>query len=174
MSTKLYVITGAPCSGKTTLINELERRGYRVFPEVAREYVDEELAKGRAIEEVVGDQQAFQEEVCRRKSERESSITEPGPVFLDRGLPDTRAYVRVRGVTEHPWMTDCIEGARYEKVFLLEPLPIVADYLRKETSEEQRTIHQAILEAYRSCGYEPVIVPVLPSEDRVQFVIDRQ
>ena len=33
IATNWHVITGAPCSGKTTVIRELERRGYSVVHE---------------------------------------------------------------------------------------------------------------------------------------------
>ena len=35
-NTQWYVITGPPCSGKTTLIDKLEALGYPVVHEVAR------------------------------------------------------------------------------------------------------------------------------------------
>ena len=33
------VITGGPCSGKTTIIDELTKLGYQTKPEVARKYL---------------------------------------------------------------------------------------------------------------------------------------
>ena len=35
------VLTGGACSGKTTLVNELKRRGYNVLEEVARQVLEE-------------------------------------------------------------------------------------------------------------------------------------
>jgi predicted ATPase len=43
--TNWYVITGAPCSGKTSVIRELEKRGYRVVHEVARAYIEGKRAE---------------------------------------------------------------------------------------------------------------------------------
>ena len=37
----LYVITGGPGSGKTTVLAELERQGFRCAPEVARQIIQE-------------------------------------------------------------------------------------------------------------------------------------
>jgi predicted ATPase len=36
-----YTITGGPGSGKTSLINELQKRGYRCMAEVARQLIQE-------------------------------------------------------------------------------------------------------------------------------------
>ena len=35
VQTNWHVITGAPCSGKTTLIEQLADKGFKIFPEVA-------------------------------------------------------------------------------------------------------------------------------------------
>ncbi len=50
--TRWHVITGAPCSGKTTVIRDLERRGFRVVHETARAWIEEELQKGRTMAEI--------------------------------------------------------------------------------------------------------------------------
>lgn len=40
-SLKKIVLTGGPCCGKTTLIEELNKRGYPVLHETAREVLNE-------------------------------------------------------------------------------------------------------------------------------------
>ena len=47
VQTNWYVITGAPCSGKTTLIEQLADKGYRTIPETARLYMENEMAAGQ-------------------------------------------------------------------------------------------------------------------------------
>ena len=42
-----YVITGGPSTGKTTLLEELAKRGYKTIPEVARVVIDEGIAAGK-------------------------------------------------------------------------------------------------------------------------------
>lgn len=37
-----YVLTGGPGVGKTTLLEELERRNYEIVPEIARELIKEQ------------------------------------------------------------------------------------------------------------------------------------
>jgi predicted ATPase len=46
--TNWYVITGAPSSGKTTLLKELEELGYRVIHEVARAFIEMEMEQANA------------------------------------------------------------------------------------------------------------------------------
>ena len=47
VQTTWHVLTGAPSSGKTTLIDQLAGRGFQTAAEVARVYMERELAKGR-------------------------------------------------------------------------------------------------------------------------------
>ena len=43
-----YTITGDPGSGKTSLINELQNRGYRCVAEVARQLIQEQVVEDGA------------------------------------------------------------------------------------------------------------------------------
>ena len=53
--TNWYVITGAPCSGKTSVINAFEQQGFLVVHEVARAYIDEELQQGKSLKQIKAD-----------------------------------------------------------------------------------------------------------------------
>jgi len=57
---KWYVITGGPCSGKTTIIKELRKIGYIVYPEAARIFIDKEIRKGRLLKEIRKNEAKFQ------------------------------------------------------------------------------------------------------------------
>ena len=74
-STRWCVITGAPSSGKTAVILDLERRGFRVVHEAARAYIEQELEKGRRLQEVKSDRLHFEFEekfVARHQTRLES------------------------------------------------------------------------------------------------------
>ena len=43
ISNNWYVITGAPSSGKTTLLEYLKKKGQKVYFEWARIYIDQEM-----------------------------------------------------------------------------------------------------------------------------------
>jgi len=75
---KKIVLTGGPCCGKTTLIQELRKRGHRVLNEVAREV----LAEGKYGKN--NNYHLLQESIFSRQIEKEAKLE--GLVFLDRGL----------------------------------------------------------------------------------------
>ncbi|HBR56680.1 MAG TPA: hypothetical protein DEA22_04315, partial [Blastocatellia bacterium] len=58
--TNWYVITGGPSSGKTTMVNLLNKRGYKTTIEHARHYLDTQRANGKTVAEIKKHQREFQ------------------------------------------------------------------------------------------------------------------
>ena len=80
---KIYVITGGPGVGKTTVIEGLEKRGFFVVHECAREVIKEETEKGTDVLPWV-DLKTYQGRVAKRQIEKEESVTTEA-FFVDRG-----------------------------------------------------------------------------------------
>lgn len=173
MENRWYVITGGPCSGKTSVIQELERLGYTVVQETARELIENELAKGKSLEEVFADRKEFDRQSLELKFMKEQALSPDTLVFFDRAIPDTRAYLAVHGIDESAEVRKRIEQAFYKRVFLLDLLPLKSDSARKETSEQQKQIQEAIQNVYTGLGFTPVRVPVMPVTARVQYILAR-
>jgi predicted ATPase len=47
----------------------------------------------------------------------------------------------------------------------------VKDYARTEDKEAQKKIHALLVEVYESLGFPIVQVPVLPPEERIDFIL---
>ena len=171
MNTKPFVITGGPGVGKTTVIEILRKRGYRVVDETAREIIEREMAKGSEVLPWK-DLQEFQAQVFLRQSEKENVVLDLSePVFLDRSIIDGYAYCVLGKVTPSPEIVHLSPG-RYAKVFLLDRLPeYVTDGSRIEDHQFAKDIHAEIFKVYTDFGYEVVHVPVLEPEQRVDFII---
>ena len=93
--TNWHVITGAPCSGKTAVIQELEKRGYKVIHETARAYIDRRLNEGLPLQTIKADQQQFENHILDEKIRIESSLPRNETFFFDRGIPDSIAYFKL-------------------------------------------------------------------------------
>ncbi len=167
-----YVITGGPCAGKTTTCNELIKRGYPVLPEPARLEIEEKLASGMTIEQIVTDPD-WLPSVVRRSTAQERALPSNTTYILDRATPDSVAYYRLGNTPLDENILASLKEIRYRKVFLLDLVDYTTDYARTETPEQARALHQAIREAYAEQGYEIVSVPVMPVSERVQFIIAR-
>lgn len=51
-------------------------------------------------------------------------------------------------------------------------LPLVNDYARNENSEAQKKIHSLITEVYEALPFPVVHVPVLPANERVDYILN--
>lgn len=80
--TNWSVITGAPCSGKTAVIDELARRGFRTVPEVARAFIDAEMRKGRRLEDIKSDAAWFEGQIFRTKLAVEAQLPTHARLFF--------------------------------------------------------------------------------------------
>jgi len=182
--TNWWVITGGPSTGKSTLLERLSKRGYQITEEAARQIIDEEMARGKTLEEIRRDELVFQERALRRKEEIEDNLQPDDLVFLDRGIHgDTFAYValsdlvdkenpKYRSFETYPREVVSVLKRRYKGVFLLDRLPYQKDYARSEDDHQAKMVNPLLSAFYRHFGYEPVIVPVLPIAERIQFVLN--
>lgn len=168
-----FVITGAPSSGKTTLLAELDKLGYKTIPEAARQLIDEALERGMSVEKLRADERQFQIDIAKLKQKIEDSLDKNTVVVFDRGMHDTLAYMRNYDFAMEPWMIQLMEQANYQKVFLLEPLPnFERDYARTEDADFVHSIDRLLQMAYAEYGMQPIVVPAVNVADRVKLIVD--
>jgi predicted ATPase len=167
---KKYVLTGGPGIGKTTVLNILTERGYKIIPEAARLIIEEE--KNKDSEALPWKNlQLFQEKVAAEQIKLESKIIDE-QVFLDRGLIDNHGYCTHKKVPTPKVALEEGRG-RYNKVFILDRIPgYKTDESRFEDEKTAKEIHSAIIQSYLDFGYDIVTVPVLPPEERADFIIN--
>ena len=170
--TNWYVITGGPSSGKTTTVNLLRDRGYKTTIEHARHYIDTQRAKGRTVEEMRSNQREFQLAVLEMQIAQEDSLSPGEMVFLDRAVPDALAYYRFLNLEPDPILLDALRKVSYKKVFILDMLPMQHDYARQEDAKQQKRIDQLLTEVYNALPSPVLRVPVLPPDQRVDFILD--
>jgi len=165
-----YVITGGPSSGKTTVLNELAKLGYVVYPEAARVFINQEIAKGKSLKEIRGDEVEFQRRVLKIKIEVENSAPKDKIVFFDRALPDSIAYYQICGLDPKEVLKFC-QKKRYRKIFFLEQLSFNQDYARVEDDKTIKKLNKLLKESYENLGYEVINIPAMSVKDRVQKIL---
>lgn len=165
-----YVITGAPCSGKTSVIDELHKRDYDTVPETARAYIEEQLAAGLTLAQIRADELAFERHVMYLKVANEVVRSPHNITFFDRAIPDSIAYYKLHGLDpSEPLSLSRQTG--YKKVFLLDRLPFEKDTVRAEDDETAEKLEVLLEEAYRELEYDVVRVPVAPIEQRTDMIL---
>jgi predicted ATPase len=131
--------------------------------------IDEELAAGRTLAAIRADEQAFQGRVFAEKLAREAALPENEVILFDRGLQDTLAFLRLRGIAAGANVVELCSRARYMHVFLLQQLPdYQADYARSETPAEAAQLETLLEEAY--AGHPLTRIPPLPLDERVELI----
>ncbi|MBD3272753.1 AAA family ATPase [Candidatus Dependentiae bacterium] len=169
---KKYVLTGGPCTGKTTTINQLSKIGYQTIKEAASILVAEEFNKpGIPLWEK--DAIAFQKKLIFKQLEFESKInTSDNSVFIDRGIIDTIAYCKIYNAVAPKEFYKIAEKNRYDKIFLLDFLENYStSFVRKESKEKALEIQNVLLSTYKKFGYKPIIVPNQNIIKRVDFIL---
>ncbi len=167
---KKFIITGAPGTGKTTLINALEKQ-YPCLHEVSRKVIASEQEKGRWG--------MPWEDVCRfTELVYEASIIEleanPQALFTDRSMLDLIAYLKLEGKS----IPKSIENYPYHKKFY-DTVFFAPTWLDIYQQDEQRVqtfdycleFEKALLSSYNEKGFKRLIIPKVSPEKRAEFVI---
>ncbi len=166
------MVTGGPCTGKTTLLNKLSDYGFATVPESARQIIEEEQIKETGIlpwTDFIG----FQYKVLDRQRENEDNVSKHEIVFLDRGLPDGLAYLNSEGLIPNNDLYNDLTAVNYSKVFVLDQIPIYEnDSVRKETSDDAKIIHEHICKVYEELNFDIVYVPNMGKTERLNFVLE--
>jgi len=171
---RFTVITGGPGSGKTTLIEALAAMGCQTMPEGGRAIIQDQVAiDGQALP--WADQYAFAELILswEMRSHREAMALD-GPVIFDRGVPDTIGFLRVNDLLVPPHMDKAAQLCRYARqVFVAPWWPDIFDQdaERKQSADEAERTFEIMVDTYAAYGYEPLILPLAPVEERARFVI---
>jgi predicted ATPase len=173
---RLFVITGGPGSGKSSLIDALEREGFARSVEAGRAIIQDQVTiGGNALPS--SDPQAFAElMLCWELRSYRIARDQHGPVFFDRGIPDVVGYLRLMQLPVPAYMDRASRMFRYNRrVYIAPPWPEIfeQDTERKQTLEEAEQTYRAMVETYSAYGYELVTLPLAPVAERAGFILDR-
>ena len=170
----LFVLTGGPGAGKTTVLLELEKRGYRVAPEVARQIIQEQVCTGGTALPWA-DRKLYTGLMLARSIESYTARTPAlQPTFSDRGIPDTLGYARLIGLEVDDAIRMACDRYRYAaRVFLAPPWKEIyqTDTERKQDFAEAVRTYETIAKVYQECGFEIVELPRSEPSARAEFIL---
>ena len=183
MKTKRIVITGGPSTGKTAVIDTLEKQGYQCLEEVIRAMT---LAKKAEENDIVfetnpivsvTDPMAFNQTILDARVAQYKSTLESSEqfVFFDRGIPDVLAYMDCFDQQYGEAFKEACIVNPYDLIFLMPPwkdIHIVDDG-RFESFEESLRINKCLENSYAGLGYDVQVVPKDTILNRVTFILKR-
>ncbi|MDR6380483.1 AAA family ATPase [Paraburkholderia caribensis] len=166
------VISGCSGGGKSTLLDELARRGYRVVAEPGRRIVASELqANGTALP--WHDLHAFLHRAVDLALVDLSEADVPNQwVFFDRGLID--AVSGLEHLTGKPVAsTSDLARCYHHRVFMTPPWPeiYVQDAERRHDIDSAIAEYERLMHMYFTLGYELQVLPKISVHERADHVL---
>jgi predicted ATPase len=170
-ASNLFILTGAPGSGKTAILARL-KDGLWCVDEPAREVLAEQRANGGS-----GtwdrDPSLFVYLLLQRSIEKYQMALRSGQkAVFDRGIPDCVVYALRAGTDPKPSLT-AVDVYRYNpRVLFLEPWSDIytTDEGRVMSFDETLWFSEALRDGHMRSGYTPVDVPRGSVDDRAAFV----
>lgn len=172
---KKIVLTGAPGTGKSTIINELEARKHTCMHEISRN-VTLEARKNGTEQLFLTEPLLFSDMLLKGRTDQflETSSKHKELIFFDRGIPDVHAYMNYIGLDYPDRYIETSQKYRYDFVFLMPPWEeiYITDNERYESFEQALAIHNHLLRAYESLGYSVVEVPTGSVIERTDYILN--
>jgi predicted ATPase len=170
-----FILTGAPGSGKTSILRALEQRGYAVVEEAATDVIAAEQARG------IGQpwtELSFTRKITEMQRRRQEEPVRPGAAVqvFDRSPVCTLALARWMGHPAPATLREEIErigaGQVYERqVFFVRPLGFVEPTAARRISFTDSLAFERVHEAeYLGLGFEILDVPAGPVAERAALV----
>ena len=169
----VYVITGGPGFGKTSILNRLAELGFPVCPEVARRLILE--MGGSAVFGRTSLPVNFEQLVAKERLDFLLANSAESIAFSDRGLPDQIAFSLYKKKQPTGFMEELVANNRYAPfVFVTPPWEEIysMDDIRGESFTEALQIHEQIVAVYSGLSYKIINLPLTNTEKRVRFILD--
>lgn len=178
---KRFILTGAPSSGKTSIITELEKSGSAVIHETATDLIKIEQQKGR---ERPWEDPSFLDQIILMQKERQMSSATSGLQFYDRAPFCTYALMKYLSYWKQTEILPsnilleeidrCITQQIYQPTVLFcENLGFIEHTdVRKISYEDALIFEQIHLDVYKDFGFEIIMVPKgLIVQERCEFIL---
>jgi predicted ATPase len=178
------VITGGPGSGKSSLINRLDKHDYQVCREQAITLIDE-MIKEWGIHKFIDwkrdNQLVFNSMILERQLAIESNLENRSICFYDRGHLDPLAYLnKFQRSTLIEKYFDAYELQKmqgsitpYHQIFYCEPLDHYDERYetgRTENEQDAHMIGRQLREVYESFEFQVIKLPSDSVENRLAMI----
>lgn len=168
---RFILITGCSGGGKSTLLAELQRRGYAVVPEPGRRIIAAETsAAGPTLPWI--DPDAFaRRAIDMARTDLVQAERMHGPVFFDRGLIDAHVALKhANGASGYP---ATLNRSYNSAVFVAPPWPEIfrSDAERRHNFASAESEYHRLSDALGALGYRSVLMPKVSVANRADFVL---
>ncbi len=172
---KRILLIGGPGTGKTTVLNELKKRGFKCFEEISREVIRE--AKKNNIDQLfLKNPVEFNKKILlgRINQFKACESYNENFIFIDRGIPDIIAYNNFIKTDSSKETIEASKSYTYDFIFFFPTWKKIFknDKERYESFEEALQIEKNILETYKKLNYKIIDVPKENINNRVNYILN--
>ena len=170
---KRIVLAGGPSTGKTSVINELNKLGYTCFEEAARDILSQYSSRGSSFK--LDSIKISNEILTKRDNDfniAHNVSCKNDIVFFDRGVHEITAYLRSINQSASYW-EELLKNYNYDMVFIFPSWKEIytKDDNRIEEFEEAMKISPFIHEIYDESSIMSIEVPNTSISERVDFIL---
>ncbi len=172
IDTNWIVISGPPSSGKTTLINALDHLGYKTNGDISRLIIENHLKEGNNISQIRENDETLQKEILLAMVNKAEELSIKELIFHDYSFPDNIPYLKINNLNIPHEFIFYSKYYKFRNIYICEPLSFVRDGIRTESLSEQKELYNLIWENYLSLGYNPILLPRLSLNERINLIIN--
>lgn len=170
------VLSGAPGTGKSTILSLLQQKGHFCLEEISREIIKEAEKMGSKklfmSQPILFSRVVLGKRIIQYQQANNAKTTH---TFFDRGMPDITAYLENRRIAYEETFKQSNKKYTYDTVFIFPPWKEIytTDSERFETFEEAQLIHKAIVEEYKKTHQNIILVPKGTPQERLAFILNK-
>jgi predicted ATPase len=169
---RFVILSGCSGGGKSTLLEELRRRGHAVVAEPGRRVVAEQLREGGIGLPWLDPVGFLQRVLALAQADYDAASAANGWVFFDRGVIDAAAGLH--HLTGEPDPAELARHYRHHRrVFLVPPWREihVTDAERRHGMDEAIAEYHRLASTYPALGYEVAVLPKVSVAARADMLL---
>jgi len=170
-----YIISGAPGTGKTTIINALKKKDHYCAEEISRELIAEQISIGGNILPWK-DQIAFENKIAHRRYKQYLDSPENCICFFDRSSIDCIAYLNNNKLESTSQINQIIKNCIFNKTVFYTPIwkeIYKNDSERQESFDQSIKIDKYLKYSYIKFGYTIIEIPKTTLDKRIDFILSQ-